>query len=179
MLTKYISANQRDWFKYINNLAYAYNSSPQKSKGYLPYFLLFGREARVPIDTGTTFYHAQSNGQLELFNATINNRMGCIVKYAVFAYNTSFHRTIGEMPFVLYKNFKPNLPIDQEIEPLGKSNSDYTRLLRDWVKATNKLVQARVKKSQDEQKARYDAKRKKYNLEILYGFKGKDFLLKS
>ena len=38
------------WHKQVGKLAYAYNSTVHKTTGYSPHFLMFGREARMPID---------------------------------------------------------------------------------------------------------------------------------
>ena len=38
------------WAKYIAKLAFAYNSTSNKATGFSPFFLMFGREARLPID---------------------------------------------------------------------------------------------------------------------------------
>ena len=49
MLSKYISANQTDWDKYIDGIVPAYNTSPHDSTSISPYRMLFEREARLPI----------------------------------------------------------------------------------------------------------------------------------
>ena len=39
-----------NWSKYISALVHAYNSTKHDSTGFSPYFLIFGREARFPVD---------------------------------------------------------------------------------------------------------------------------------
>ncbi|KAJ7986493.1 hypothetical protein DPEC_G00340450 [Dallia pectoralis] len=41
---------KRQWSKQIGYLVHAYNSTKCDATGYSPYFLMFGREARLPID---------------------------------------------------------------------------------------------------------------------------------
>ena len=50
MLSKYVSADQRDWDDYIPVLMFAYRSSTHESTGQTPSMLMFGREVELPID---------------------------------------------------------------------------------------------------------------------------------
>ena len=50
MLAKLVAENQRDWDQKLPTVAFAYRTSVQESTGYTPYFLMYGREARIPAD---------------------------------------------------------------------------------------------------------------------------------
>ena len=53
-LSMYVSDHQKDWDVHIKAALFAYRISVNSSRGELPYFLLFGREPRLPPDI--TFY---------------------------------------------------------------------------------------------------------------------------
>ena len=50
MLTSYVSKHQHDWDRWVNLVAYAYNTSTHASTGYSPYVMVFGRLARTPLE---------------------------------------------------------------------------------------------------------------------------------
>uniref|UniRef100_L7LYP4 RNA-directed DNA polymerase n=1 Tax=Rhipicephalus pulchellus TaxID=72859 RepID=L7LYP4_RHIPC len=51
MLSKYVSADHRDWDLALPYVTFAYNSSRHDTAGYSPFDLLFGREPTLPLDT--------------------------------------------------------------------------------------------------------------------------------
>ena len=50
MLTAYVSQHQHDWDRWVDLVAYAYNTSIHASTGYSPYQMVFGRLARTPLE---------------------------------------------------------------------------------------------------------------------------------
>lgn len=50
MLSFYVSTDQKDWDLYINLTCFSYNTSRQDTTKHTPFYLMFGREAKLPID---------------------------------------------------------------------------------------------------------------------------------
>ena len=50
MLATCAKSNPLDWEKHVRKVCMAYNSSVQASTGYTPFYLMFGRQARLPAD---------------------------------------------------------------------------------------------------------------------------------
>ena len=50
-MLKTLNKNQKDnWKEHIKHLLFAYNSTIHKSTGFTPFYLMFGRHSRLPID---------------------------------------------------------------------------------------------------------------------------------
>ena len=50
MLSSFISQHQDDWDNWVSLAVYAFNTSCNESNGFSPYEMLFGRDARTPLD---------------------------------------------------------------------------------------------------------------------------------
>lgn len=50
MLATTVRDHPFDWEEALRKVCFAYNSSVQASTGYTPFYLMFGREARLPVD---------------------------------------------------------------------------------------------------------------------------------
>jgi transposase InsO family protein len=82
----------------------------------------------------TTAYHPQANGVTERFNGTLKQllKVWCneeqddwddLLHYAVFVYNTNYHRVVQEVPFFAKEGRMPKLPLDIII---GKESEKYS-----------------------------------------------------
>ena len=49
-LSMYVSGNQKDWDRHLPLVLFAYRVSPHASTRESPFYLLYGRESRLPID---------------------------------------------------------------------------------------------------------------------------------
>ena len=61
MLATSVHEHSGDWDRYLRQLCMAYNTSVQSSTGFTPFFLMFGRQAKLPMDVvyGSTPTEAQ------------------------------------------------------------------------------------------------------------------------
>ena len=50
MLSMYVETSQRDWDVYVDAALFAYNTSECSSTKYSPFYLMYGREAKLPVD---------------------------------------------------------------------------------------------------------------------------------
>ena len=49
-LSHYVSSSQKDWDRYLNPVLFGYRISPSEVTGESPFFLLYGRQPRLPMD---------------------------------------------------------------------------------------------------------------------------------
>ena len=49
-LSMYVNSKHTDWDEILPYITFAYNTSRQGSTGKTPFYLIYGREARLPMD---------------------------------------------------------------------------------------------------------------------------------
>lgn len=62
MLSMYVGSNHTTWDIVLPFVTYAYNTAPQATTGFSPFFLLYGREPSTPIDTILPYRPDSSEG---------------------------------------------------------------------------------------------------------------------
>jgi len=50
LIAKWVSRNHRDWDEKLPSVAFAYRTSVHESTGFTPFYLMYGRETRLPAD---------------------------------------------------------------------------------------------------------------------------------
>ena len=50
MLSHFVSKNAKNWYEYVPYAVTAYRAIPHCSTKYSPYYLVFGRDMRLPIE---------------------------------------------------------------------------------------------------------------------------------
>ena len=72
MLSHYTSSDQRDWDVHLPLIQFAYNSSKSSATGFSPFFLVHGREPRIPIDIQYEIPRARSDDRDHLTSVIAN-----------------------------------------------------------------------------------------------------------
>ena len=49
-LSHYVNSSQKDWDRYLNPEFFGYRVSPSEVIGESPFFLLYGRQPKLPMD---------------------------------------------------------------------------------------------------------------------------------
>ena len=120
----------------------------------------------------TTLCHPMGNAIAEMFNSTLLSMIGTLdpiktkadwkshVGSLVHAYNCIKHDTTGFSPYYLMFGRHPRIAVDLVLghhEPSGSMTShDYINSLKEGLKKAYDLAESSVKRSQADQKDRYD-----------------------
>ena len=70
-LSMYVSSHQKDWDRHIPMILFAYRVSPHASTGESPFYLLYGREPRLPVDAALLSPSAQISSSVAEHRARI------------------------------------------------------------------------------------------------------------
>ena len=57
----YVSRDQKDWDTHLSAVLFGYRVSPHDTTGESPFYLLYGREPRLPVDVSLLPKSNQSN----------------------------------------------------------------------------------------------------------------------
>ncbi|MES9879782.1 MAG: reverse transcriptase domain-containing protein [Sedimenticola sp.] len=68
--------HKHDWKSHVNKVVHAYNSTRNDSTGYSPFFLLFGRSPRLPIDL--VFGRVQDHDDPGTYRSYVQNWTECM-----------------------------------------------------------------------------------------------------
>ena len=74
-LSQYVNAAHTDWVEYLSAVTYAINTSVNRTTGFSPFFLLYGRHARHPFDNATDARRPLMSGELEEDPEGFSSRM--------------------------------------------------------------------------------------------------------
>ncbi|CAF5024393.1 unnamed protein product, partial [Rotaria sp. Silwood1] len=116
----------------------------------------------------STPYHPMTNGQIERFNATMDAKIAALsnekrtnwdeqLPFVTFNYNTTIHKTTGQIPFELIYGRSPILPFDQQ-QPLVTLSQDpeYKSKLNQYLLTLTEQTKVKILEQQRKYKDRYD-----------------------
>ncbi len=77
MLTHYVNEHQDDWDEHLNYVLFAYRTAVHESTKFSPFYLLYGRHPRLPMDpdlvdpddVSAESYHEHAQQMIDKFNA--------------------------------------------------------------------------------------------------------------
>ena len=75
MLATAVGDNPADWENYIHKLCFAYNTSVHSSTGYSPFFLMFGRQAAIPVNLMYPLRREEEDKELPDFVQELKKRL--------------------------------------------------------------------------------------------------------
>lgn len=126
----------------------------------------------------STPYHPMTNGQIERFNSTMDAKIAALsnekrtnwdeqLSYVTFNYNTSIHKTTGQIPFELIYGRLPILPFDQQQPSVTLSQDPEHKLkLNQYLSTLTDQAKVNILAQQGKYKERYDRNRTNPNYKI-------------
>lgn len=119
---------------------------------------------QITLEPGN-FYRPQGQGQVERLNKTvvvmishfIDNepaRWSKLLKYCIFAYNSSVHSSLGFTPHYLFHGFEPRVPFDTILVP-HNTDKDLLEEIEN-LQLVRKVIPTLLEPAQQHQKTSYD-----------------------
>ena len=106
MLATTVGDHPREWEGHLSKLCVAYNTSVRSSTGFTPFYLMFGRQAKLPIDVIYSIpspasdsvgqYAAGLEKSLQEAYRNVRARMNAVTKREKERYNQKAHGDMFE-----------------------------------------------------------------------------------
>ena len=101
MLATTVHEHPGDWDRHLRQLCMAYNTSVQSSTGFTPFFMMFGRQAKLPVDIvyGSTPLEPQPcheyvqglKSKLDAAYSTVREHFGTVIDRQKELYDSKVH----------------------------------------------------------------------------------------